>query len=227
MAPETLILSQWYAERGDRSLTKMLPDWYYKAWREALRKYFPGWPILIIHNGGPTDPPYGPGVTIEPAVEMMPHGRGTHGHFANCWRSMAHGIERAMELYGKDVQIFFVGQNLIVGSEDVRKDLANALEYTPVAMNLGCIRPSWAFTEYLGVCAGDVVAAGLTSKRLESSLLLEQAVPEWCGELGLSWTPIPSMKNERDRPFRSWFTYLFHNDPKTAEVFCRDRGLLK
>lgn len=213
---KTWILSQWYREE-DR-----FEAWYYELWRRALARYAPGVPILMVHNGGPTDPPYDD-VEVVPAVEMVPHERHEFGHYFNCWRSMAHGYELLAER-GAELGIF-IGQNLIVGAEFAR-ECEEAVEGAELLLNVGCLFDHWAYTEYMA--ARPAACAELWKKRLvdDGQMAVEGAILDWSRELGLRHAPFPVLRKPRDQPLGPDDTFCFHCQPWEVRSFAEARSLL-
>jgi hypothetical protein len=209
------ILSQWYREdfKGWRR---------YGYWRSALRKYAPDVPILLIDNGGPTRPPYHD-VEVIPAVEMVEHGRGTPGHYANCWRSMAYGME---VLAGRGVEhVIFIGQNLIVGTEFVEACVKNLVD-APILANPGCLDSSKAFyTEYLAARPAECRELWDVRLPLATGIILEVVLPYWCRAVELPIGPFPRLRRARTGPVRPTDTFLFHNSLTEIEEFCGARAI--
>lgn len=205
----TVILSQWYREEG-------YPLWTYRIWREALRKFAPGVPIVIVHNGGPTDPPYGD-VEVVPAVEMEPHGRGTPQHYRNCWRSMAHGWSRLADAGITCAP--FIGQNLVVGAQ-FAEECERLLADNDVLYNTGCLNPGWAFTEYMAV--NPMACRSVFDRRLDHGHL-EGRVVEWFS--GLRRAPFPGLWKHRDAPLLDTDTAFFHGSHEELRRFAELRGI--
>jgi hypothetical protein len=212
----TAILSQWYRENEE-------DHWTYVLWRKALHTYAPGVPVYVVDNGGPTRPPY-PDVGIIPALGLLPHGRGSAGHYYNCWRSMAHGFETLFSL-GIE-KVIFIGQNLIVGTPFV-PECEQALDQHGVLLNFGCMmNPHAAFTEYMAAHTGRAFLLwGLRLNPYRISFL-EQRLPEWCHRLAIPIGPFPQFSKQRDHPLRPEDTFSFHSQPEEILAFARTHGLL-
>jgi len=210
------IVSQWYREEETFDLRLC------QLWRAGLRRYAPDIPILVVHNGGATDPPYDD-VTIIPAVDMKEHGRGSPGHYYNCWRSMCHGFE-TLRLWGVRTGLF-IGQNLVVGAH-FAEECDTALEGHDVLLNLGCLAPGLAFTEYLA--ARPEEARSLWQKRLPDDhfMMLEGQILTWTADLKLRVGPFPGLWKPRDEPLTETDTFCFHSQPEEREEFAQRRGLL-
>lgn len=215
MNSNSIIVTQWFRETLDEDARL-----FYKIWREALRKFCGEIPILLIHNGGPTDPPYDD-VEIVPAVGMVPHERDAFGHWHNCWRSMCYGWELSAKR-GKSAAIF-ISQNLIVGTSFVR-ECEDALLDADVLINLGCLAPELAFTEYMAV--NPVSCGELLKKEYTQEMpLLEGMVPVWIHELRLREKSFPKLWRLRDSPLNSNDTYLHHLPVSDAVTFAAVKGI--
>lgn len=217
MGLNTFILSQWYREEGVEG-----DDWFYPLWRRALHKYAPNVPVLIVHNGGPTMPPY-EDVEVIDAIDMLPHGRGTKNHYYNCWRSQTYGFEflrkRGVE------NVIFIGQNLIVGTEFV-EECIESLKTADILYNTGCMVPQGAFTEYMAVKPERCRNLSAFQLSREVFQMLELVLPWWCQELNLRVAPFPKLHKLRDQPIGPNDTFCFHSKPEEIKKFAQDRNLL-
>ena len=203
----SIITTQWYRECLDqRSLL------FYSIWREALRQFAPHTPILLVHNGGPSNPPY-TDVEVVRGVNLVEHERGGFGHSYNCWRSMCYGWEIAQSR-GYDCAIY-ISQNLIVGAPFVEQ-CAVALRDADVLYNRGSLGHNLAFTEYMAV--NPQRTGRLTEMKYQREMiLLEGMVPAWCFELKLREGGFPVLWRRRDAEYRSSDTCLyFSSRPELA-----------
>ena len=211
---KTAILSQWYRE-SER-------PWFDKLWERAMRRFTMGVPVLMIHNGGPTNPPF-KHIEIVPAVEMLPHGRHTPGHYRNCWRSMAYGFELLKEK-GFDFAIF-IGQNLIPGCRFV-EDCEKAIVGHDMLLNFGCLKPEWAYTEYMA--ANLNTCHEVWKKRPEGTghYFLEEKIVDWANEERLTSNRFPNLRHHRDGPLLDSDTYVHHVGDDAIIRFCKKIGII-
>lgn len=210
----TTILSQWYRERA-------YPPWFPLTWRQALRTFASGVPVLVVDNGGPTAVPY-EDVEVVPAVDMLEHGRGTPGHYINCWRSMAHGFKLLADR-GEDV-VIFIGQHLFPGVPFVAECEA-ALVGRDLLMNTGCLNAQYYFTEYMA--ARPASCMELWDQRLGPGGLLEGELVKWakgCYRVG----PFPAFYRPRDAASDPAHTFAFHEVALEDFVsFAKARGFYR
>lgn len=211
---KTWILSQWFREEINEA-----DAWYYDKWRAALHKYAPGVPVLVMHNGGPTDPPY-TDVVIRHATDMAPHGRGQHGHWVNSWKSPCQGMQW---LYEQGAEcVVFIGQNLVVGTEFVT-ECEEGLKEADVLFNLGCLGPFNAFVEYYAANP-QTTAKSLFSHEYTNGVL-ECAFPHWVREAGARPGPFPKLWKMRDWGLQPEDTFLYHSTAEECHAFCEERGI--
>lgn len=208
------ILSQWYREPfGEHE------DWFYRTWRAALRHYAPRVPVLIVDNGGPTKVPYDD-VEVIPAVDMVPHGRGSSGHYQNCWRSMAHGFQTLADR--GEQRAIYIGQNLIPGIVFVAACMADLCKFD-LLLNRGCLNPSYYFTEYMA--ANPIAARRLWDRRLIGTQMLEERMTRWAQEFRVG--AFPGFNRPRDAPPSDEWTVSFHESPEAVREFAGKRGFLQ
>lgn len=212
---KTWILSQWYRE----SLSEE-DKWFYGKWRAALHKYCPDTPVLIMHNGGPTDPPY-TDVEVQYAQNMHEHGRGDWGHWVNSWRSPGQGMKILRDRGAECV--VFIGQNVIVGTEFV-EDCRELLKTNDLLFNLGCRGAYNAFVEYYA--ANPQTALRFFEREYrQSDGLLEVCWPWWAFDSRLRCSRFPNLHKMRDWPMQPEDTLAYHVPADQVAKFCEERGI--
>ena len=209
------VVTQWYRETLDNDALT-----FYSIWRNALRKFAPDVPIMMIHNGGPTEPPFSD-IEIVPAIGMAPHERGAFGHYHNCWKSMTYAWELS-RLRGISCSVF-IGQNLIVGVPFV-EDCARALLNADILFNTGCLGPGLAFTEYIAV---NPMRTEALSKEIyrKDMVLLEAMLPIWSNRHRLREAPFPNLWRPRDVDFDPVHTFAYHLGLKDVLKFAAQREI--
>lgn len=212
---KTWILSQWYREEINED-----DKWFYAKWRAALHKYCPGVPVLIMHNGGPTDPPY-TDVEIVHADNMHPHGRGEWGHWINSWRSPCQGMKILKERGAECV--VFIGQNLIVGTEFI-DECRERLRDVELLFNYGCMGPYNAFVEYYAANPQTGIRF-FEHEYQQHESLIEVAWPLWVQGMAMKHARFPGLHKMRDWPMQPGDTFTYHVPIDQVRQFCEERGI--
>lgn len=149
---------------------------------------------------------------------MVEHGRGSRGHYQNCWRSMAYGFE-ILAARGES-KVIFIGQNLFPGvsfGKECEDELDKGFH---LLMNRGCLRPDWFFTEYMA--ANPIECMDVWQQRLGHQML-EGAIKDWTE--GHPIGGFPALYRPRDVPWDPSFTFCFHEPTVEAYVeFAKSHG---
>jgi len=214
----TIILSQWYRESE-------LYTWGYREvfcplWRHALELCAPGIPILVCDNGGEVRQPHR-GVEVVNLVNPLPHGRGTEGHYSNCWKAIRQLINIAIN---RNFEVgVFVGQNNLVG--------VPFIDAVTAGLNTADILCSTGWSTANG-CHTEIMAfnlkrcAGLLKK--EYAFPLEVSMTGWAGELGLVIAECAELYHKCNWPNLDIDTVTCGRSPLSYQVqFAERHGLLR